>query len=144
MNTNPITVSTTISAPIEKVWEFWNDPSHITKWAFASDDWEATSAENDVRVGGKFKTTMAAKDKSASFDFTGTYTVVEENKIIEYDMDQAEGEDKPRHVKVVFELTPEGAKVTETFDPEQENSEEMQRGGWQAILDNFKKHVESN
>lgn len=144
MNMNPITVSTIVNAPIEKVWEFWNKPEHITQWAFASDDWEAPHAENDVRVGGKFKTTMAAKDKSASFDFTGIYTFVEENKIIEYDMDRAEGEDKPRHVKVVFESTPTGTKVTETFDPERENTEELQRSGWQAILDNFKKLVENN
>ena len=73
---NTITVQTTVKAPIEKVWECWNKPEHITGWAFASDDWETPSAENDLRVGGKFKTAMAAKDKSASFDFTGTYTQV--------------------------------------------------------------------
>lgn len=135
---NPITVQTVINAPMQKVWDYWNKPEHITKWAFASDDWEAPASENDVRVGGTFKTTMAAKDKSASFDFTGTYTVVNEHALIEYDI--ADG----RHVKVEFSETPEGVKVVETFDPENENSEDMQRSGWQAILDNFKKYTEGN
>jgi uncharacterized protein YndB with AHSA1/START domain len=137
---NKITVETIINAPIEKVWEYWNNPEDIKKWAFASDDWEAPEAENDLKVGGRFKTTMAAKDGSESFDIRGTYTVVEEHKLIEYDMD---GEDR-RHVKIEFDATPEGVKVIETFDPENENSEEMQRGGWQAILDNFKKYAEGS
>ncbi len=137
---NPITVETVVNAPLEKVWNYWNQPEHITQWAFASDDWEAPLAENDLQVGGKFKTIMAAKDKSSSFDFTGTYTVVTDHALIEYDMD---GEDH-RHVKVEFVNVPEGTKVIETFDPENENSEEMQRSGWQSILDNFKKHVESD
>ena len=139
-----ITVETTINAPMEKVWEYWNGPEHITKWAFASDDWEAPFAENDLRTGGKFKTTMAAKDKSASFDFNGIYTNVVPNSLIEYDMEKAPNEEKSRHVKVEFKETPEGVKITETFDIEHENSEEMQRSGWQGILDNFKKHVENN
>ena len=137
MNKNPITVQTVINAPIEKVWKCWNEPEHVTQWAFASDDWESPSAENDLREGGKFKTVMAAKDKSTSFDFEGVYSAVKENSLIEYDMSDG------RHVKIVFEQTPEGVKVIETFDPEQENSEELQRAGWQAIMDNFKKHVES-
>ncbi len=85
MNNTTITVQVLVNAPIAKVWEYWNKPEHITHWAFASDDWEALSPENDLRVGGKFKTTMAAKDKSASFDFGGVYTVVNEDKDIEYD-----------------------------------------------------------
>ena len=140
MNMNPITVEITINAPLEKVWKYWNNPEHITKWAFASDDWEAPVAENDLRTGGRFKTVMAAKDKSARFDFTGTYTVVKENEVIEYDMD---GEDH-RHVKVEFSQVQEGTKVTEVFDPENENSEEMQKAGWQAILNNFKSYLETN
>src|SRR5687767_6209809 len=139
MDKKAITVQTIVNAPIEKVWECWNKPEHIVKWAFASDDWEAPTAENDLRTGGKFKTVMAAKDKSTSFDFTGTYTAVKEHELIEYDMD---GEDQ-RHVKVEFVTTPEGVKVVETFDPENENSEEMQRSGWQAILNNFKTYAES-
>ena len=132
----PITIETVIKAPIENVWEYWNSPEHIKQWAFASDDWEAPYADNDLRVGGKFKTTMAAKDKSMSFDFAGVYTVVEKHKQIEYDFGD-------RHTKVEFFQTPEGVRVVETFDPEKENPIEMQRTGWQAILDNFKKHVES-
>jgi uncharacterized protein YndB with AHSA1/START domain len=77
MSTTPITVEVVIKAPVSKVWEFWNKPAHITNWAFASDDWEAPTAENDLRVGGKFKTVMAAKDKSVSFDFAGMYTAVQ-------------------------------------------------------------------
>lgn len=132
-----ITVQTTVKAPMAKVWECWNKPEDITGWAFASNDWEAPAAENDLRVGGRFKTVMAAKDKSSSFDFAGTYTVVKEHELIEYDMDDN------RHVKVEFEETPEGVRVTETFDAESENPEEMQRSGWQSILDNFKKYTES-
>jgi uncharacterized protein YndB with AHSA1/START domain len=143
MKDNAITVETIVNAPIEKVWECWNEPDHITKWAFASDDWEAPYAENDLKVGGMFKTTMAAKDKSASFDFTGTYTDVRNYELIEYDMDKAPEEVESRHVKVEFAETPEGVKVTTTFDPENENSIDMQRAGWQAISDNFKKYVES-
>lgn len=135
---NAITVETIVKAPMSKVWVYWNKPEHITSWAFASDDWEAISPENDLRVGGKFKTTMAAKDKSASFDFTGIYTAVNEHELIEYDMDDG------RHVRVEFVQAPEGVKVTETFDPENENSEEKQRSGWQAILNNFKKYTENN
>lgn len=134
---NPITVQTVVNAPIAKVWEFWNEPEHIMNWAFASDDWEAPAAKNDLEVGGKFVTTMAAKDKSVSFDFSGVYTKVDNHESIEYAMDDG------RKVSVKFETVPEGTKITETFDPENENPEEMQRAGWQAILDNFKKYTEN-
>lgn len=134
---NAITVQTVVNAPMEKVWECWNKPEHITGWAFASDDWEAPAAENDLRVGGRFKTTMAAKDKSAGFDFAGVYTNVKEHKLIEYNIDDG------RHVKVEFEKIPNGVKVTETFEPENTFPVEMQRSGWQAILDNFRKYVEA-
>lgn len=144
-----ITVKTIVNSPLEKVWECWTKPEHITRWTFASDDWEAPSAENDVRVGGTFKTRMAAKDKSAAFDFGGTYTAVKEHELLEYDMGDS------RHVRVEFKQLPEGSptreataehsvEVTEIFDPENENPTEMQRAGWQAILDNFKKYTESN
>lgn len=133
-----ITVETAISAPIRKVWEFWTKPEHIVNWAFASDDWEAPSAENDVRVGGKFRTVMAAKDQSTSFDFTGTYTAVKEHSLIEFDLDDG------RHVRVQFNEIPDGVYITQSFEPENENPEDMQRFGWQAILDNYKKYVESN
>lgn len=135
---NPITVETIVRAPLLKVWQYWNDPAHIVRWAFASDDWEASAAVNDLRVGGTFTTTMAAKDKSASFDFSGTYTIVEEHARIAYDMSDG------RHVEIMFAETPEGVRVTETFDPEGQNPAEMQRVGWQAILENFQKHVETD
>jgi uncharacterized protein YndB with AHSA1/START domain len=132
-----ITVQITVNAPIQKVWEYWNEPEHIMNWAFASDDWEAPASENHLRVGGHFKTTMAAKDKSAHFDFGGTYTDVKEHEHIAYDMDDG------RHVEIRFGQTPEGIRITETFDPEGINPEDRQRDGWQAILENFKKYTES-
>lgn len=135
-NKNTITVSAIINAPMDKVWNCWSKPDHIKNWAFASDDWEAPSAENDLRIGGKFRTRMEAKDKSEGFDFDGVYTNLIDHKLIEYDMSDG------RHVKVVFEKIPEGILVTEEFEPEKENTEELQRSGWQAILNNFKKYTE--
>lgn len=132
-----VTVETTVNAPVEKVWAAWTEPQHITKWCFASDDWEAPSAENDLRVGGTFKTIMAAKDGSFKFDFGGTYTAVKPHKFIAYTMEDG------RKVSVAFGAQGNTTKVTETFDIESENSEEKQREGWQAILNNFKKHAEN-
>jgi len=137
-NLTPITIEAKINAPVEKVWEYWNNPEHIKNWAFASPEWHAPNAANDLRVGGNFSTTMAARDGSMSFDFGGTYTTVEENKLIEYVL--ADG----RQVKIVFEADGEQTRIAETFDPETTNPLEMQRGGWQAILDNFKKLAEDN
>jgi uncharacterized protein YndB with AHSA1/START domain len=132
-----ITVETVINAPIEKVWACWTEPKHITQWCNASDDWHVPYADNDLRNDGKFKTTMAAKDGSMSFDFEGIYTKVEPNKVIQYSM--ADG----RKVDVRFSVQGKQVKVTETFDPENTNPIEMQRGGWRSILDNFKKYTES-
>ena len=133
-----ITVETLVKAPVEKVWQFWSEPKHITKWCQASDDWHAPYADNDLREHGKFKTTMAAKDGSMSFDFDGVYTHVEPNKLIDYVI--ADG----RKVKIRFSSSGVETKVTETFEAENTNPIEMQRGGWQAILDNFKKYTEAN
>jgi uncharacterized protein YndB with AHSA1/START domain len=135
---SPITVAVTINAPIEKVWEYYTSPKHITKWAFADDSWEAPHAENDLKVGGRFVTTMAAKDKSAQFDFAGTYTAVKPNELIEYTMD---GDDK-RKVSVTFKQEGDSVQVTNTFDMEHENTRQLQQEGWQGILNNLKKHVE--
>jgi uncharacterized protein YndB with AHSA1/START domain len=132
-----ITVKTVIKAPVEKVWKFWSEPKHITQWCSVSDDWHAPYAENDLRLNGKFKTTMAAKDGSTSFDFGGVYTKVQSNQVIEYIMDDG------RKAKITFSGNGTETKVTETFEAEDINPIAMQRGGWQAILDNFKKYTES-
>jgi len=131
-----ITVETTIHENVEKVWKLWSEPEHITQWCQASDDWHAPYAENDLRDGGKFKTTMAAKDGSFSFDFGGTYTQVKPHERIEYTMDDG------RNVSVIFEQQGKDTKIVETFEPENTNSLEMQKDGWQAILNNFKSYVE--
>lgn len=132
-----ITVETTIKAPVEAVWSYWTDPKHITNWCFASDDWHAPNAENDLRVNGKFKTRMAAKDGSAGFDFEGLYTRILKYKTIEYVLGDG------RRVGISFSSHSAKTKVIESFNPENENPYEMQKGGWQAILDNFRKYVES-
>jgi uncharacterized protein YndB with AHSA1/START domain len=133
-----ITVEATVNAPAEKVWAYWSEPQHITKWCQASDDWHAPYADNDLKVGGTFKTTMAAKDGSFSFDFGGEYTKVQDKKLIAYKMGDG------REVKILFDANDGSTKVTETFDAENTHSIEQQRSGWQAILDNFKKYTESN
>lgn len=135
---NVIIVQTVVNAPIERVWECWNEPKHITGWAFDSDDWEVPAANNNLHIGGKFKITTAAKDKTARLDFTGVYTHIKEHELIEYDI--ADG----RHVKVEFKELSEGVKITQTFEPENENPEEVQRSSWQATFENFKKYVEAN
>jgi uncharacterized protein YndB with AHSA1/START domain len=133
-----ITVEATINAPIEKVWKNWKEPEQITQWCAASDDWHAPYSENDLRVDGKFKTTMAAKDGSFRFDFEGAYTTVQENKALEYTMSDG------RKVQITFSSQDGETKVVETFEAENTNPVEMQRGGWQAILDTFKKYTEAN
>jgi len=133
-----ITVETMVNSPIEKVWSCWSEPRHITKWCQASDDWHAPYADNDLRTGGKFKTTMAAKDGSFSFDFEGVYDNVEKYKVIEYKISDG------RSVKIVFTPTDNSTKIIETFEAEDTHSIDMQRTGWQAILDNFKKYTEAN
>jgi uncharacterized protein YndB with AHSA1/START domain len=132
-----ITVSAEINAPIEKVWNAWTNPTNIMQWCNASDDWHAPKAENDLRVGGKFSTTMAAKDGSFSFDFEGEYTKVDHHQKIDYSLGDG------RTVDITFNSNGNTTSIIETFDAESENPIEMQQGGWQAILNNFKKHVEA-
>jgi uncharacterized protein YndB with AHSA1/START domain len=132
-----ITVEALVKAPVEKVWTHWNEPKHITQWAYASDEWHAPYAENDLRKDGTFKTTMAAKDGSMSFDFGGVYTAVETNKLIAYTMSDG------RTVKVEFIPQGQHTRVVETFDAESQHSVDMQRAGWQAILDNFVNYTEA-
>ena len=139
---NKINVETIIPQTTEKVWKHWNDPESIKGWAFASDTWECPYAENNATVGGRFLTRMSAKDGSATFDFTGTYTKVIEPKSIQYIMDKADDEQEHRTCEITFTDLGDGTtKVEESFSPETINSEEMQRAGWQAILENFKKFV---
>jgi uncharacterized protein YndB with AHSA1/START domain len=137
MNRILITVQSTVHVPTEKVWKLWTDPKHITSWYQASADWHAPYAENNLMQGGRFKTTMAAKDGSFSFDFEGVYTRIEEQNIIEYTLDDG------RKVKTVFVANGNTTAITQTFEAESSHSEEMQRSGWQAILDNFKKYAEA-
>lgn len=132
-----LTVSTTVNVPADKAWEYRTKPEHITQWAFAMDSWEAPEAENDVKVGGRFRTRMRAKDGSAQFDFTGKYTAVEDGKSFTYRMDDG------RFADVTFENVEGGTRIIESFEPEGQNPLEMQQGGWQAIMDNFKKYAES-
>ena len=138
MNTNvksKISVQAIINAPVTIVWKNWTSPEAITKWNNASDDWHTPLAENDLRVGGKFLFRMEAKDGSMGFDFGGVYDKVDANKLIEYKIDDG------RKVEIKFSVENNKTKVVETFEAENFNSIELQRTGWQSILDNFKKYT---
>ncbi len=131
-----ITVETTINTSIEKIWQDWTEPKHIEKWNNASDDWHTPHAENDLRVGGKFLSRMEAKDGSFGFDFGGIYSEVKPFEKIKYSLEDG------REVETIFVKNGQTTKVTSTFDAENENPIEMQKDGWQSILNNFKKYVE--
>lgn len=131
-----ISVESKIAAPMEQVWDAWTTPSDITQWNAASDDWHTTAAHVDLRVGGGFSSRMEAKDGSMGFDFAGTYTKIEEHAVIECSLGE-------RTLLVEFISAPDGVIVRETFDAESTHSEEQQRQGWQAILNNFARHVEA-
>ncbi len=137
-NKTNITVKTIVNAPVDKAWEYFTKPEHIIQWNQASDDWHSPKAENDLRVGGNFNYRMEAKDGSFGFDFGGTYGEVEKDKTIAYTIGDG------RKVKVDFFGVDNATTITETFEAESTNPVEMQQNGWQAILDNFKKYVESN
>ena len=132
-----ITISSTINAPINKVWECWTKDEHIKKWNFASNEWHCPDVKNNLIKGGEFHYTMAAKDNSMSFDFWGTYQEIIFQKAIEIKLGDG------RMLSISFEETENGVMVTEVFDPEKVNPVEMQQAGWQMILDNFKKHTEA-
>jgi uncharacterized protein YndB with AHSA1/START domain len=134
-----IKIDITILEPVQKVWTFMNDPKHITNWNFANESWHCTKAENDLKVGGQLKTRMEAKDGSYGFDFVGIYDEVNPFEKIRYHLDDG------RNVEVHFNSIDENTtKVVQIFDPEEQNSREMQRDGWYAILNNFHKYVENN
>ncbi len=135
---NEITIEATVNAPIDKIWTYWNEPAHIMKWCQASPEWHAPAAQNDLKAGGKFTTTMAAKDGSMSFDFWGIYDQVKTNELIEYTMGDG------RKAQIVFSKSGDATKIVESFEPEETNPREMQQGGWQAILNSFKSYTESN
>ncbi|WP_395044028.1 SRPBCC domain-containing protein [Flavobacterium sp.] len=131
-----ITVETTINASIEKVWDYWTNTNHIVNWNNASDDWYCPKASNNLIVGGKFNFQMASKDGKISFDFEGEYSKIEKFLIIEYSIIDG------RKVNINFKKEKNNIIITQSFEAENENSEELQRNGWQNILDNFKKYTE--
>jgi uncharacterized protein YndB with AHSA1/START domain len=137
MNITKITVSATIHAPVEKVWDYYNNPNHIVHWNFADPSWHCPSAENDMRVGGTYKARMEAKDGSFGFDFEAIYTDINEGENFTYEFGG-------RIVTVQFNNLVSLTEVIITFDPEEENPIEMQQGGWQLILNNFKTYTEKN
>lgn len=133
-----ITIQTTINAPVDKVWKFYTEPKHVMQWNNASADWHTPKAINDLKVGGTFNYRMESRDGSQGFDFNGTYNEIKKNEIIAYAIEDG------REVIVEFHKSAARTKVTVTFEPENENPVEMQRGGWQSILNNFKKYAENN
>lgn len=133
-----ITVETIINSDIESVWKRWNTPEDVKNWNAASEDWHTTHAEIDLKEGGEFLSRMEAKDGSTGFDFKGTYKVVNKPLLIIYTIEDG------REVKIEFKETPDGVKVIETFEAESTYTEEHQKQGWQSILNNFRKYVESN
>lgn len=133
-----ITVAVVVEAPLSQVWHAFTSPEAICAWNAASADWHTTRSENDLRVGGRFTSRMEAKDGSVGFDFSGVYDSVVTEESLSYAMDDG------RKVAVTFVPTEDGVRVTETFDPEHENSRELQQQGWQAILDSFKRYCEKS
>ncbi|MFN8252142.1 MAG: SRPBCC family protein [Ferruginibacter sp.] len=132
-----ITISATVNAPIEKVWECWTTPQHIMQWNQASPDWHCPASSVDLKMGGKFSATMAAKDGSFSFDFWGTYNDILENELIIATLGDG------RYWKTSFASNGDVTEVVESFEAEDQNPVEMQQAGWQAILNNFKQHTEN-
>lgn len=131
-----LTVEVHVAAPVDHVWKCWTDPAHVVGWNFASDDWHAPAARNDLRIGGVFCYTMAAKDGSMAFDFEGTFDLLEPKSLLGYQLGDG------RAVRIYFSEVDGGTHVREVFDAEGENTLELQQQGWQSILDNFKLHAE--
>lgn len=131
-----ISIDAVVKAPLNRVWDAWITPEDITRWNFAIDAWCCPAAEVDLRVGGRFSYRMEARDGSAGFDFEGQFTEIEPCRLIRFSLED------DREVSVEFIESADGVRVIETFDAEDEHSAEQQRQGWQAILNNFKTHVE--
>ena len=138
MNTTKITIQAVVAADRQKVWACYTQPEHITKWNFATDTWHCPEASNDMRVGGKYLARMEAKDGSFAFDFEAVYNEIVDGEKFTYTMPDN------RVVQVSFEQTDDKTLVTLIFDPENENPVDLQRRGWQSILDNFRKYTEQN
>lgn len=138
MSVTKITVEATINAEPQKVWDYWTKPEHITKWNFATDDWQCPRAENDLRAGGKYFARMEAKDGSFAFDFEAIYNEVVDGQKIAYTMGDG------RQATTTFENLDGSTKVTTVFDAESSNPVEVQQQGWLAILNNFKNYAEAN
>jgi uncharacterized protein YndB with AHSA1/START domain len=134
---NKITITAIINADVKKVWDYYTLPEHITKWNFADPSWHCPSASNDMRVGGQYLARMEAKDGSFGFDFGATYDEIVDGEKFTYSMGD-------RQVTVVFKKDGDKTEVTVTFDAEDQNPLEMQKNGWQAILNNFKQYTEAN
>ncbi len=132
-----VTVSATVNAPVEKVWKSWTEPEHIMQWNNASEDWHTTAATNDLRMGGAFSSRMEAKDGSFGFDFGGIYDDVKENKLITYTLGDG------RRVEILFTADGDQTHISESFEAEDTHPVEFQQGGWQAIMNSFKKHTEN-
>ena len=138
MSNTKVTIESVVEASPKKVWDFWNNPEHITQWNAAADDWHCPSAENDLRVGGTLKSRMEARDGSFGFDFEAVYSEIINHKKIAYSLSDG------RKVETTFEDLNGKTKVKTVFDAENENPIDMQREGWQAILNNFKTYTESH
>jgi len=133
-----ISVSATINADVKKVWDYYTKPEHVTKWNYADPSWQCPSASNDMRVGGKYSARMETKDGSFGFEFEAIYNEIAEGKSFTYTMPDS------REVNVSFDGDGDNTAINVTFDAENQNPVEMQKNGWQAILDNFKKYTEAN
>lgn len=136
MGTTKITIQTVVNADTVKVWDYYNQPEHITKWNFADPLWHCPTAANDLRMGGRYSARMEAKDGSFGFDFNALYTEVTEYEKVAYMLDDG------RNVEITFDSENGSTLVIITFDAEDQNPVELQKQGWQSILDNFKKYVE--
>ena len=136
MSVNTISVETKVAAPLALVWKAYTTPEDIMHWNAASDDWHTTAACVDLRVGGVFTSRMEAKDGSMGFDFAGTYTKIVDQSLIAYEFGN-------RTAEITFTQEPDGVLVRVTFEPESQNPPDMQRDGWQAILNSFSRHTEA-
>lgn len=135
---NQVTVQTEVNQPIEQVWDLFTNPKHIINWNFAHESWECPSASNDLQVGGQLQSRMQAKDGSFGFDLIGIYDEIKEQQSLKYHLEDG------RNVEVIFEnLSGDKTRITENFDPENQNPVDLQKDGWQAILNNFKTYSES-